>query len=742
MRDAETLEFGVLGPLEVTRGAESLTPRAAKQRALLTVLLLNANSVVSTDRLIDDLWGETPPATAQSALQVHVSQLRRLLEPRRGRGEQHDVVVTRQPGYLIKIASEQLDLQRFERLVDEASAELAGQRPETAAATLRDALALWRGPALADLTFEAFAQVPAARLEELRLAALEKRIEADLACGRHLELAGELQELCVEHPLREGFTGQLMLALYRSGRQAEALDVYHRIRKTLVDELGIDPGPALQRLEREILVQDPALELTEQRGPLPTGVVTLAFTDVEDSTRLLHRLGESYVGLLTEYRRIVRETFTARGGHEVDRQGDGFFFAFQGVGDAVAGAADCQRAIAAQTWPEGVDVRVRIGLHTGAPALADGAYVGLDVHRAARIGAAAHGAQVLVSRETAELLREERLPEIDLRDIGQHELKGLPEPETLFQLSAPGLPPEFPPPRANAVAGPVVLPMRAVLVLSDGGERFADVLSLAEQLAFGENRHELVLAQLLDPAEADRLGDVAASLGERREELEASGATARVAAFTSSDQADDVVRLASRSEVDLLLTPARPEIVRDGAIDDTLASLLRQVLCDVAFLVWPEPLGERSWLERPVLVPFGAGEHDWAALELGAWLARGTGRPLHLLGTTAETESGRRDASRLLADAGLLIQLASGVMPVPRLVGSGHEGPVEAAAEGGLLVIGLSERWSEEGLGLTRWAIVKSVSVPVLFVRRGVRPGGLAPDVSTTRFAWSVTAGT
>ena len=510
----------------------------------------------------------------------------------------------------------------------------------------------------------------------------------------------------------------------------------------LVEELGIDPSADLRELEQAILRQDPALDHTDERGtPLPSGVVTLAFTDIEDSTGLLHRLGRMYAELLTEYRRIVRETFTASDGHEVDRQGDGFFFAFQSVGNAVAGAADCQRAIATQTWPEGADMRVRIGLHTGAPTLADGSYVGLDVHRAARIAGAAHGAQVLLSRETAELLLEQQLPDIELRELGEHELKGLPEPEALFQLAAPGLPWEFPPPRASAVAGPAVVPERAVLVLSDGGQGFVEVASLAEQLALGEHPHELVLAELLDPTEVDRLADVTASLAERRKELEAAGATARVAAFTSSDRTEDVMRLASRSEIDLLLVSARPDIIRDGAIDDTLASLLRRVLCDVAFAVRREPFDEPSWQEGSILVPFGAGEHDWAALELGAWLAGGTGRPLHLLGTTAETESGRRDASRLLADAGLLIQRASGVMPVPRLVAAGHEGPIEAAAEGGLLVIGLSERWSEEGLGMTRWAIARSVSQPVLFVRRGLRPGGLAPDVSTTRFAWSVTAG-
>ncbi len=297
-----------------------------------------------------------------------------------------------------------------------------------------------------------------------------------------------------------------------------------------------------------------------------------------------------------------------------------------------------------------------------------------------------------------------------------------------------------PPPGPSAVAVPLSLPRRAILVLSDGGERFTGTLALAEQLVQGKHPHELVLAQLLNPTESDRLLDVAASLGQRRQELEAQGGTARVAAFTSSNYTEDVVRLASRSEIDLLLTPGPPEILREGAIDDALTSLLRHVLCDVAFVV-QSALDGSSGQDGPVLVPFGAGEHDWAALELGDWLAGAGGRALHLIGTTAETESGKRDASRLLADAGLLIQRAAGVVPVPRLVAAGHEGPIEAARDGGLLVIGLSERWAEEGLGLTRWAIARSVSVPVLFVRRGLRPGGLAPDVSATRFAWSMTIG-
>jgi hypothetical protein len=280
-----------------------------------------------------------------------------------------------------------------------------------------------------------------------------------------------------------------------------------------------------------------------------------------------------------------------------------------------------------------------------------------------------------------------------------------------------------------------------VLVLAERGEPFGPVVGIAGQLALGKRPHELVLTELVAPEEAERLADVAAALAERRALLEADGVAARTAAFTSSAYADDVGRLASRAEIDLLLAAAPGGILRDGVIPEPLEALLRDVLCDVAFLVGREARDESSPSDGPVLVPFGGGVHDWAALELGAWLADAGGRALQLLGTTADTESGRRDASRLLADAGLLIQRASGVTPVPRLVAPGHAGAIEAAAGGGLLVIGLSERWTEEGLGMTRWAIAGSVSVPVLFVRRGVRPGGLAPDASITRFAWSVAVG-
>jgi DNA-binding SARP family transcriptional activator len=243
------LEFRILGSLEVSKDGVAIPLGGRKQRALLTLLLLEAGHVVSTDRLIDTLWGERPPRTAATSLQNLVSQLRKLLGP--------EVLVTKPSGYQLDVAPEQLDLERFRLLVGEARRAPA----EARAARLREALSLWRGPPLADFGFESFAQPAIGRLEGLRIAALEERLETDLDTGRHAEVVGELESLVEEHPLREGFRAHLMLALYRSERQAEALQVYQDARRELVDELGIEPSSSLQRLHGAILRQDPELNL-------------------------------------------------------------------------------------------------------------------------------------------------------------------------------------------------------------------------------------------------------------------------------------------------------------------------------------------------------------------------------------------------------------------------------------------------------------------------------------------------
>jgi DNA-binding SARP family transcriptional activator/class 3 adenylate cyclase len=243
-------DFRILGPLEVWKDGESLQLGGRRPRSVLALLLLNADHVVSTDHLVDRLWGEEPPRTATTSLQNCISQLRKLLGA--------DRLLTRPPGYVVRVEQDELDLRRFERLVAEANVA----EPEERAQKLRDALALWRGAPLADFSFETFAQGEINRLEELRLNALEDRFDADLERGRHGEVVGELESLLAHHPLRERLRGQLMLALYRSGRQAEALQTYQEGRHALVEELGIDPSPELQALHAGILRQETRLQRT------------------------------------------------------------------------------------------------------------------------------------------------------------------------------------------------------------------------------------------------------------------------------------------------------------------------------------------------------------------------------------------------------------------------------------------------------------------------------------------------
>jgi DNA-binding SARP family transcriptional activator len=241
-------EFRILGPIEVSDETGPLLLGGLKQRAVLALLLLDAGRVVSVDRLIDALWGEKPPRTAATSLQNFISALRKVLGP--------EVLETKAPGYRLKVKPDELDLDRFRAAVVDARGLEAAER----SAALRGALGLWRGPPLADLAFEAFAQPQIAHLEELRLSTLEERVEADLEAGCHGELVGELEGLVDEHPVRERLRAHYMLALYRSGRQAEALEAYQAGRRILVEQLGIEPSRELQQLHGAILRQEAGLQ--------------------------------------------------------------------------------------------------------------------------------------------------------------------------------------------------------------------------------------------------------------------------------------------------------------------------------------------------------------------------------------------------------------------------------------------------------------------------------------------------
>jgi DNA-binding SARP family transcriptional activator len=531
------MEFRILGPLEVWNEGGEVSLGGPKPRALLAVLLLHANEVVPADRLIDELWGEDSPEDAAAALRVNVSRLRKALP--------QDVLTTRSPGYILKVEPDELDLRRFERLVDGARSLLARGLAAEASERLGEALALRRGPALADFAYESFAQTAIARLEEIGLAALELRIDADLALGRHDELVGELEALVAEHPLRERLRSYLMTALYRSGRQAEALDAYQSARRALVHGLGIDPSPALQELEQKILRQDPSL-------------------DVE----------------------------------------------------------------------------------TSAPASA---------------------------REVAE---------------------------------------------------------RSILVAITHEQRVDALLAIAEPLVRHPPRVMILVSLVSDAAE---LRPASAWLEERRSELEARGVGTRAASFTSTAPGGDLARLATELDVDLLLAEAPDELLAQGAPDEQLAAVLAEAPCDVALLVPRDatPAG-------PVLVPFGGAEHDWAAVELGAWFAHANDAPLQLAGAAAVPEQGKRDASRLLSHGALAVQRVLGISAEPLLTPPGEEGMLGASHDAGLLVVGLSTRWHREGLGPARLRLAREATPPTLLVRRGLRPGGLAPPATLTRFTWSI----
>jgi DNA-binding SARP family transcriptional activator len=517
------VEFRILGPLEVWREGQRVRIEGAKERALLAFLLLHAGEPVSVDRLIDELWGDSPPGTARKSVQVRVAGLRRAL-----RG---DVLLTRGDAYLVRLLPNQLDLHRFEQLLSDGSDALAAGDASAAVTTLDAALALWRGAALADFAYEFYAQPAIARLEELRVHALELRIEAQLALGLHARVIGELEDLAAAHPFRERLRGQLMLALYREGRQAEALDVYRRTREELVAELGIEPGPMLRELQQAVLRQDPSL------------------------------------------------------------------------------------------------------------------------------------------------------------------------------------------------AGPLATPERSILVASQDAAQLGQLVAVAEPLA-RRPRRELILARLV--AKGADLAAAAALANEHRNALLADGASARAITFTSATPGDDLVRIASEQDVDLLLVDGRPDLD-----DPVLATVLARAPCDVAVHVGR---GEPS-REGPVLVLFAGGDHDWTAAEVGAWIAGAQGVPLRLAGPAEGVE---RDASRALASASLAVQRALGIAAEPVLLAPVAPDVLGAADEAAVVVVGLPERWRRDGLGVVRSALARSARPPVLLVRRGLRPGGLAPRESLTRFTWTL----
>ena len=451
------VDFRVLGPLQVVAvGGEAVSLGRAQQRAVLALLLIHTPEPVSRDRLVDGLWGERPPASAEHAVQVYVSGIRKIL--RAGGGEA--TVRGSAAGYALDVDPERVDARRLERMIGEAQRVLAVD-PEAARGLYERAFGLWRGPPLAELSQFDFAAREAERLQELHAVAVEGVVEAKLALGEHEQVIGQITPLVAAEPLRERPRRLLMLALYRSGRHAEALAAYRDVCAAL-DEIGLQPGPELRQLEQDILRHDvslappaataevagdesrggaPATSLRARPRELPiAGMVTMLFTDIEWSTGLAERLGDLYPELLAEHHRLLRGAIEATGGYEVSTAGDSFFVAFADADAALDCACRAQRLFGGSRWPDGESVRVRMGIHTGAPAVQDGTYVGMAVHCAARVMAVAHGGQVLLTQAAVDALRST----VEVLDLGHHRLKDLPAAVHLFQPVAVDLPAEFP----------------------------------------------------------------------------------------------------------------------------------------------------------------------------------------------------------------------------------------------------------------------------------------------------------
>ncbi|WP_419866299.1 BTAD domain-containing putative transcriptional regulator [Mycobacterium scrofulaceum] len=419
------MELGVLGPLQVRQGGAPVIIPGAKPRAILSMLGLHGGSVVAADTLVELLWGEDPPRTAAKALQTHISSLRRTL----GDG----FVLTAGAGWTL--AETQVDAARYKSAArlgrDAAAAGDTGQ----AVVRFEEALALWRG--IPELPDSRRGTSEKTRWIEGHAALVEDRADALLATGRAAEIIGELEAAVADAPLRERRWGQLMLALYRAGRQGEALGAYQRARALLADELGVDPGPELRRLEAAIVAQDSSLETpAAQQLPSVTRAVTFLLTDIEGSTAAWEADAAAMAVALARHDELVEQVVTSRGGRLIKTRGEGdaTFSVFDRPSAAAAAAIEVQAAIEQEPWALREPMRIRVALHTGEVELRDGDYFGRAVNRAARLRSLAVGGQILCSGATAELVIDSLPDDVVLADLGTRQLRNLARPEHVFEL--------------------------------------------------------------------------------------------------------------------------------------------------------------------------------------------------------------------------------------------------------------------------------------------------------------------
>ncbi|MFL5918459.1 MAG: protein kinase domain-containing protein [Gaiellaceae bacterium] len=435
------MEIRVLGPLEVASAGTDVQLGGRKQRTVLALLAAEVGKPVTVDALIDGVWGEEPTPGARSTLQTYVSNLRAAIG---------DIIVRDDGGYRLATDPGHVDAVRFEDDVTRA-ADLVETDPAEASQRLRAALALWRGNPYADVAGSFPLEIEARRLEELRLRAIETRIEAELALGHHADLISELEVRCDEFPVYERFRAQHMLALYRSGRQAEALRAYQKTRTYLAEELGLEPSPQLQELERRILNHDKSLMLEAEPQ---VQAVSFLLTDVEDSTVLWELQTNAMRAAVGEHDRIVFGAVDAAGGRVVKRVGDGVDIAFADVGAAVAAAGEIQRELATARWGETGPLRVRMAIDVGEVEARGGDYFGPVLNRGGRMLAAAHGGQVLLSADAHAALSATRSG-WQAKALGEFRFKGIGSPQHVFQLLLDGLTTDFPPLRIDRLPPPV-----------------------------------------------------------------------------------------------------------------------------------------------------------------------------------------------------------------------------------------------------------------------------------------------
>jgi predicted ATPase/class 3 adenylate cyclase len=442
------LRFGVLGPLDVRSGTETIEVGGAKRRALLAYLLVHAGRPQPLDRLVDALGPEAEGGVSPATIQTYVSHLRKIFG---AAADGEATLVHRAGGYLLEIPPDALDATRFEAAVAAASVEPDAR---TRLASLADALALWRGPPLDEFAGLAWADDLARQWTRMYVLAHQLRAAALLDVGNHREARPVLEQLVSSHPMHEPFWELLIVARYRCGEQVEALAAAREARAVLAQELGVEPGPALVELEARVLAHDPTLAapaVAPTPGPastrlidaLPTGVVTFLLTDIEGSTRLWDEHNDDMAKALARYEALVDEIVEHHGGRLLKWRGEGdsTMSVFAKATDACLAAVALQRCLGAEAWPGALSLRTRAALHSGEAQQRDGDYYGGTVNRAARIRGLATGGETLLSRATHDLVADMLPADVRLVDVGEHEMTGLRRKENLFVLDAPGIEP-------------------------------------------------------------------------------------------------------------------------------------------------------------------------------------------------------------------------------------------------------------------------------------------------------------